>query len=146
MGSQRDTTEWLSTLACNLLNIWIRVSFGLPWLSWKLPEGRDLFCPLSTAFLIPRKVPDSKPSLNQELLNETVKLGLDTGLSDAKTEHWTHPLQFFPPAVLTQPPGVMMHRTNYSSLLEIYQVSANSSQGPFFVFSAMPHPAQLYLR
>ena len=61
----------------------------------KLQEGRDLLCPLSTVFLMPRKVPGLKQTLNQDLLNETVKLGLDTGLSDAKTKGLTHPPQFF---------------------------------------------------
>lgn len=61
----------------------------------KLREGRDLLCPVSTVFLMPRRVPGLKQTLNQDLLNETVKLGLDTGLCDAKTKRLTHPPQFF---------------------------------------------------
>lgn len=62
----------------------------------KLQEGRDLLCPVSTVFLMPRRVPGLKQTLNQDLLNETVKLGLDRGLSDAKTKCLTHPTpQFF---------------------------------------------------
>ena len=119
--------------------------FWLPWLSWKLPEGRDLLCPVSTAFLRPRKVPDSKPSLNQELRNETVKLGLDTGLSDAKTEHWTHPLHFFPQLFL--PSLLVWWCTEQITPLcwKPIRCLQTALRPHFFVFSAMPHPAQLYL-